>query len=85
MRILKLLAKILHYLSDELNKICENIVLYVSIQIAERISTGTSDMAIVHSCLRLLRLNSENAISANNKGVKLNKHHCFRSNPSVYN
>ena len=48
MRILKLPAKILYYVSDELNKICKNVFLCVSIQIAARISTGKSDMAIAH-------------------------------------
>ena len=46
MRILKLPAKILFYVSDEFNKICKNVFLCVSIQIAARISTGKSDMAI---------------------------------------
>ena len=44
MRILKLPAKILYYVSDEFNKIFENVFLCVSIQIAARISTGKSDM-----------------------------------------
>ena len=48
MRILKLPAKILYYVSDEFNKICKNVFLCVSIQIAARISTGKSDMAIAH-------------------------------------
>ena len=48
MRILKLPAKILYYVSDEFNKIFKNVFLCVSIQIAARISTGKSDMAIAH-------------------------------------
>ena len=48
MRILKLPAKILYDVSDEFNKICINVFLCVSIQIAARISTGKSDMAIAH-------------------------------------
>ena len=54
MRILKLPAKILYYCSDEFNKICKIVFLCVSIQIAARISTGKSDMAIVHCwiCVR---------------------------------
>ena len=48
MRILKLPAKILYYVSDEFNKICKNVFLCISIQIAARISTGKSDMAIAH-------------------------------------
>ena len=48
MRILKLPAKILYYDSDEFNKIFKNIFLCVSIQIAARVSTGKSDMAIAH-------------------------------------
>ena len=48
MRILKLPAKILYYVSDEFNKIFKNDFLCVSIQIAARISTGKSDMAITH-------------------------------------
>ena len=48
MRILKLPAKILYYVSDDFNKIFKNVFLCVSIQIAARISTGTSDMAIAH-------------------------------------
>ena len=48
MRILKLPAKILYYVSDEFNKIFKNVFLCVSIQIASRISTGKSDMAITH-------------------------------------
>ena len=46
MRILKLPAKILYYVSDEFNEICKNVFLCVSIQIAARISTGKSDMAV---------------------------------------
>ena len=49
MRILKLPAKILYYVSDEFNKIFKNVFLCVSIQIAARINTGKSDMAIAHS------------------------------------
>ena len=52
MVILKLPAIILYYDSDEFDKICKIISLYVSIQIADRISTGKSDMAIVHSWIR---------------------------------
>ena len=48
MRILKLPAKILYYVSDEFNTIFKNVFLCVSIQIAARISTGKSDMAIAH-------------------------------------
>ena len=48
MRILKLPAKILYYVSDEFNKICKNVFLCISIQIAARMSTGKSDMAIAH-------------------------------------
>ena len=48
MWILKLPAKILYYVSDEFNKIFKNVFLCVSIQIAARISTGKSDMAIAH-------------------------------------
>ena len=55
MRILKLPAKILYYVSVEFNKICKNVFLCVSIdcvmletQIVARISTGKSDMAIAH-------------------------------------
>ena len=48
MRILKLPAKILYYVSDEFNKILKNVFLCVSIQIAARISTGKSDIAIAH-------------------------------------
>ena len=48
MRILKLPAKILYYVSDEFNKTFKNVFLCVSIQIAARISTGKSDMAIAH-------------------------------------
>ena len=36
--IVQLPAKILYYVSDEFNKICKNVFLYASIQIAERIS-----------------------------------------------
>ena len=53
MRILKLPAKILYYVSDEYNKICKNVFLCVSIQIAARISTGKLDMAIAHSWICL--------------------------------
>ena len=49
MRILKLPAKILYYVLDEFNKIYKNVFLYISIQVAARISTGKSDMAITHS------------------------------------
>ena len=48
MRILKLPAKTLYYVSDEFDKICKNAFLYVSLQFAARISTGKSDMAIAH-------------------------------------
>ena len=48
MRILKLPAKILYYVSDEFNKIFKNVFLCVSIQIAARINTGKSDMANGH-------------------------------------
>ena len=48
MQILKLPAKILHYVLDEFNKIGKTVSLYVCIRIAERISTGKSDMAIAH-------------------------------------
>ena len=48
MRILKLPAKILYYVSDEFKKIFKNVFLCVSIQIAAKISTGKSDMAIAH-------------------------------------
>ena len=56
MRILKLPAKILYYVSDEFNKICKNVFLCVSIQIAARISTGKSDMAIAHCWICLFAL-----------------------------
>ena len=52
MAILKLPAIILYYDSDEFDKICKIVSLYVSIQIADRISTGKPDMAIVHSWIR---------------------------------
>ena len=52
MAILKLPAIILYYNSDKLNKICKIVSLYVSIQIADRIITGKSDIAIVHSWIR---------------------------------
>ena len=48
MRILKLPAKILYDVSDVFNQIFKNVFLCVSIQIAARISTGKSDMAIAH-------------------------------------
>ena len=48
MRILKLPAKILFYVSDEFNKICKNVFLCVFTQIAARISTGKLDIAIAH-------------------------------------
>ena len=48
MRILKLPAKILYYVSDEFNKICKNVFLCVSIKITARISTGKSDIDIAH-------------------------------------
>ena len=48
MRILKLPAKILYDVSDEFNKMFKNVFLCISIQIAARISTGKSDMAIDH-------------------------------------
>ena len=54
MRILKLSAKILYYVSDEFNKIFKNVFLCVSIQIAARISTGKSDMAIAHCWICLI-------------------------------
>ena len=54
MWILKLPAKILYYVSDEFNKIFENVFLCVSIQIAARISTGKSDMAIAHCWICVL-------------------------------
>ena len=53
MAILKLPATFLYYDSDEFNKICKIVSLYVSIQIADRISTGKSNMAIVHCWIRL--------------------------------
>ena len=59
MRILKLPAKILYYVSVEFNKICKNVFLCVSIQIAARISTGKSDMAIAHSWICLDTPSSE--------------------------
>ena len=54
MRILKLPAKILYYVSVEFNKICKNVFLCVSMQIAARISTGKSDMAIAHCWILML-------------------------------
>ena len=49
MRIPKLPAKILYYVSDEFDKIYKNVSLYVSIQNAERISTSKLELVIVHS------------------------------------
>ena len=54
MRILKLPVKILYYVSDEFNKVFKNVFLCVSIQIAARISTGKSDMAIAHCWICIL-------------------------------
>ena len=56
MRILKLPAKILYYVSDEFNKIFKNVFLCVSIQIAARISTGKSGMAITHCWICYLKI-----------------------------
>ena len=50
---LKLPAKILYYVSDEINKIYKTVLLCVSIQISARISTGKSDMSIAHSWIWL--------------------------------
>ena len=55
MAILELPAIILYYDSDEFDKICKIVSLYVSIQIADMISTGKSDMAIVHSWIRVVK------------------------------
>ena len=60
MRILKLPAKILYYVSDEFYKIFKNVFLCVSIQIAARISTGKSDMAIAHCWICLVFETFEN-------------------------
>ena len=66
MRILKLPAKILYYVSDEFNKIFKNVFLCVSIQIAGRISTGKSDMVIAHCWICIIhekRLMQDNSLS----------------------
>ena len=64
MRILKLPAKILYYVSDEFNKIFKNVFLCVSLQIAARISTGKSDMAIAHCwiCVKSRKFTSSQEI-----------------------
>ena len=63
MRILKLPAKILYYVSDEFNKIFKNVFLCVSIQIAARISTGKSDMAIAHCWICFAYVKTKTQIS----------------------
>ena len=65
MRILKLPAKILYYVSDEFNKIFKNVFLCVSIQIAARISTGKSDMAIAHCWICVSKSASKSLATAN--------------------
>ena len=61
MRILKLPAKIFYYVSDEFNKICKNVFLCVSIQIAARISTGKSDTAIAHCWICLVSMATDSS------------------------